>query len=54
MNPDLSQFIGTVLRVVFATLFVVASVAFITLPYAFGGHPGEAQLAGSAYPKHMT
>jgi hypothetical protein len=43
MNHDLRNFITTIItRAVLPTLLLVASVAFISMPYTLGHHPGEA------------
>ncbi len=36
-----TPFLPTMLAVVLSTLFFVMSTAFIAIPYAMGGHPGE-------------
>lgn len=35
------HFLTRLVAVVGGVLFVVASAAFITIPYSLGGHPGE-------------
>lgn len=56
MNPHLKTFIATVVtRAVLPPLIVMAAVAFITMPYTLGHHPGEASLAvEQTNYRHMT
>jgi hypothetical protein len=55
MNHDLKNFIVTVIaRAVLPTLLLVAAVAFITMPYTLGHHPGEAAASPQATAMHMT
>jgi hypothetical protein len=44
MNSDLRQFIAKYLSIVFGTLMTVSFVAFVSIPYSFGGTPGEENL----------
>jgi hypothetical protein len=44
MNSDLRQFITKFLLIVAATLMSVSFVAFLSIPYNLGGHPGEEQV----------
>ena len=37
-----------------ATLFVVAGVAFATIPWNLGQHPGEAHRVVPNEPQHLT
>jgi hypothetical protein len=43
VNSDLSQFVTKYLLVVAATLMSVSFIAFLSIPYSLGGHPGEEQ-----------
>jgi hypothetical protein len=43
MNSDLNQFVTKYLLIVAATLMSVSFVAFVSIPYSLGGHPGEEQ-----------
>lgn len=43
-----APFLPTMLLVVLASLFVVMSTAFVSIPQAIGGHPGEARIAGAS------
>jgi hypothetical protein len=56
MPNDIKPLVFSMLRVVFATVFVVATVAFVSIPYSLGHQPGENQQvsahAGEA--RHMT
>ncbi|MCE1191621.1 hypothetical protein [Acidovorax sp.] len=55
MNSDLKSFLVPIARTVAATLFVVFTVAFLTVPYALEQHPGDPQLsAAQTVPRHMT
>lgn len=55
MNSDLKYFIAMVLtRAVLPTLLLVAAVAFVTMPFALGGHPGEAGGTPPLAARHMT
>lgn len=55
MNHDLKNFIATVLtRAVLPTLLVVATVAFVAIPYTLGHHPGDAETTPQAAGRHMT
>ncbi|MDD5028373.1 MAG: hypothetical protein PHH58_02555 [Rhodoferax sp.] len=45
MNSDLKQFASKYLSLVAGTLMVVSFVAFISIPYSLGGHPGESNVA---------
>jgi hypothetical protein len=40
--------------IVATTLFVVASVAFATIPWNLGQHPGEAHRTLQNEPQHLT
>ncbi len=54
MNTSLRNFIATYLGVVLGTLFVVAFIAFVSVPYTLGRHPGEAPAVTQPEPRHMT
>lgn len=56
MPIEAKQLILSMLRVALPTLFVVASVAFVSIPYSLGHQPGEAQQASlhAGEPRHMT
>jgi len=45
MNSDLRQFATKYLSVVFACLMSVSFVAFVSIPYSLGGHPGDDAMA---------
>jgi hypothetical protein len=45
MNSDLRHFIGKYLSIVFGTLLSVSFVAFVSIPYSLGAHPGEDAVA---------
>lgn len=54
MHPELKAFAQQVLRVVVITLVPVVFTAFVSLPWALGGHPGEPAVATSGLARHMT
>ena len=39
-----APFLSTLLAVVFSTLLLVMTAAFLVIPYAIGAHPGEARI----------
>ncbi len=41
MNTDLSRFVTKYLTIVMTTLMSVSFVAFVSIPYSLGGHPGD-------------
>ncbi len=41
MQSRSADFLPTLLAVVLATLLPVMSVAFVSIPFSIGGHPGE-------------
>ena len=50
-----APFFATLVAVVFSTLLLVMTAAFLLIPYAIGAHPGEARITGApiaAY--HLT
>jgi len=52
-NP-LRAFICQFVGVVAAALLPVALVAFLSIPFALGGHPGEALPTATPFARHMT
>jgi hypothetical protein len=46
------NFARRLIAVIGSVLLVVASVAFITIPYSLGGHPGDA-IATGANPQYF-
>ena len=40
-----TPFLPTMLAVVLSTFLLVMSTAFLVVPYAMGGHPGEPRVA---------
>ena len=55
MPYEIQAFVRTYLSVVLTTLFVVASCAFITVPYSLGQQPGDLQAnAQTQVPRHLT
>ena len=53
MNSDSQRFVHTLLGVILSTLFAVGSVAFVSIPYALGYHPGDIETA-SPEGRHLT
>ena len=39
-----APFFATLLAVVFSTLLLVMTAAFLVIPYAIGAHPGDARI----------
>ncbi len=54
MNPHLRTFIQHYLRVVLGTVFVVASVVFVSVPGTLGQQPEHELAAAQAVSRHMT
>ena len=54
MNSSLRLFIHELLSVVLAALVPVVLVAFLSIPYTLGGHPGENRTATASSSQHMT
>jgi len=54
MNADIKHFILAWVRVVAPTLFLVATTAFLTIPYSLGHHPGDSTPASTDTVRHMT
>ncbi len=54
MNPSLKLFIRQMLGVVMAALVPVVLVAFLSIPYTLGGHPGDERVPDTAAALHMT
>lgn len=55
MNTDLKNFIQPIVQAMAATLFVVFTVAFFSLPYALERYPGEPLSPSQQMaPRHMT
>lgn len=54
MNADLKNFVASYLRIVLVTLMPVAMVAFLSIPYSLGGHPGEPTAAVNYSDPHRT
>jgi hypothetical protein len=47
------DFVQRLAAVTFGTLLMVFSVAFVSLPYSLGGHPGEGVVSAQAS-HHMS
>jgi hypothetical protein len=56
MPTEVKQLIFSLLRVALPTLFIVATVAFVSIPYSLGHQPGDMQQASlhTGEPRHMT
>ena len=55
MNADLKNFLQRMTQVIAATLFVVLTVAFISVPYALERHPGDSPAPSQQTGvRHMT
>jgi len=54
MNQDLKAFAMQWLRVAAMTLVPVVFVAFVSIPYTLGGHPGDAVVRVAPADGHMT
>lgn len=54
MNADLKMFALQWLRVAVMALIPVVFTAFVGMPYAIGGHPGEAFARAGHADRHMT
>ena len=54
MDKDLKAFSLQCMRVVVVTLSSVLFVAFTSIPYSLGGHPGEVAAATVQGDRHMT
>ncbi len=54
MFHSMHPFAVTMFGVMFATLFIVMSVAFVSIPLSLGGHPGEIVTAASPAIFHLT
>jgi hypothetical protein len=54
MNSSLRLFICELLGVVLAALVPVVLVAFLSIPYSLGGHPGEERSTDTPKSQHMT
>jgi len=54
MFTPLRAFICQFVGVVAAALVPVALVAFLSIPFTIGGHPGEAHPVDATVARHMT
>ncbi|MGC1173179.1 hypothetical protein [Polaromonas sp.] len=54
MNQDLKAFVFSVLRIVLPAVFLVAGMAFVSIPYTLGHHPGDPVTTPSEASRHMT
>jgi hypothetical protein len=54
MVTPLRKFIRQFVGVVAAALVPVLIVAFLTMPFTLGGHPGEPRPAEALVGQHMT
>lgn len=54
MNPTRYSFVRQFAGAVVAALIPVFLVAFVSIPFNLGGHPGEARAPEAPAPTHMT
>lgn len=54
MDSSLHVFVRQFAGAVAAVLVAVGLIAFWSIPYSLGGHPGEARSVGMATPRHLT
>jgi hypothetical protein len=54
MDSSLRLFISQYLGVVAAALAPVILMAFLSIPFTLGGHPGEVRVVANASSQHMT
>ena len=54
MHPVLRHFVRQYLGVVCLPLLLVATVAFVSMPFTLGGHPGEPRATAANIERHMT
>jgi hypothetical protein len=54
MNSSLRVFVRQIVLVVAFAIVPVALVAFLSIPYNLGGHPGEERSIGMTTAGHMT
>jgi hypothetical protein len=54
MSTSLHSFIRQFTGVVIATLVPVVLVAFLTIPFTLGGHPGEMRPSDALVGQHLT
>jgi hypothetical protein len=54
MNPIQCSFVRQFAGAVVAALIPVVLVAFWSIPFNLGGHPGEVRAATMPTPAHMT
>ncbi len=54
MNPHIKSFLANVLVAVLPALLLVATTAFISIPYTLGHHPGDLPAQGAATSRHLT
>jgi len=54
MNLSLRLFIHQLLGVTLGALVPVVLVAFLSIPYSLGGHPGDERTVAAAGSQHLT
>lgn len=54
MDSSLRLFVSQYLGVVAAALVPVILIAFLSIPYTLGGHPGDERPASVTAGQHMT
>ncbi|MBL0121748.1 MAG: hypothetical protein IPP88_03130 [Betaproteobacteria bacterium] len=54
MDASLRVFVSQYVGAVVAALMLVFVVAFLSMPFTLGGHPGEARPASATAGQHMS
>jgi len=54
MEPSLRLFTSQYFSVVIASLVPVVLVAFLSIPFTLGGHPGDVRTADASISRHTT
>jgi hypothetical protein len=54
MHPDIRLFVAQLSAAVIGALVPVVFTAFVSMPAALHGHPGEGRPLAQAAPVHMT
>jgi hypothetical protein len=54
MDSSLRVFVRQIMSAVAAALVPVVLIAFLSIPYSLGGHPGEERRIDMATATHMT
>lgn len=54
MNPHIKLFVSHVLMAVLPATLLVATVAFVSIPYSLGHHPGDVLNQPAGAVRHLT